>query len=114
MNTLPTELILTIFHNLNIQDKRRFIRTCKTYYIITKKSMGKIKYGISKSEIDAMGLKTNYFWCFCDTLIEFRENLTEYLNNCDIKDYVVIDRCPKEKHEFFIEETMLDDNYPGF
>ncbi len=114
MNTLPNEIILTIFNYLNIQDKRRFIRTCKTYYIITKKSMCKIKYVISKSNNDGRGVTSHNFWCICDTLIDFRRYLTNYLNNCDTKDYLIIDRCPTEKHEFIIEETMVDDNYPVF
>ncbi len=115
MNSLPNELILTIFDNLSIPDKRVFIRTCKTYYNITKQSMSKIKYVICKSNYDRDGFICHDYWCICDTLIDFRRCLVEYLNTQGIKkEYVIIKRTNNKmrgvikKHEFIIEETIVN------
>ncbi len=115
MNTLPNELILTIFDNLSIPDKRVFIRTCKTYYNITKQSMSKIKFVIFKSIHDSLGYIFHDFWCICDTLIDFRMRLEEYLDTQDTKDYAIVKRNnhnnlrgAMSKHEFVIENTVIN------
>ncbi len=115
MDTLPNELLLIIFNNLSIPDKRVFIRTCKTYYNITKQSMSKIKYVIFKSTNENQSFMRHDLWCICDTLIDFRMCLAEYLNVKNVKKYFIIVKKSSPRliqwipqHEFIIEETMIN------
>ncbi len=115
MNTLPNELVLLIFDNLSIPDKRIFIRTCKTYNNITKQSMNKIKYVIFKSTNADGNFMRHDFWCICDTLIDFRMRLAEYLVVQNIEKYYVIFKKSSPRlrtwirlHEFTIEETIVN------
>ncbi len=116
MNTLPNELILTIFDNLSISDKRIFIRISKTYFNTTKQSMSKIKYVIFKSTNGDHGFIVHNLWCVCDTLIDFRICLDEYLTtqSDNNKKYIItkknknILRPFKGIHEFIIEETIIN------
>jgi len=117
MQTLPDELILEILNVISdTKDKRSFIRTCKTYHNITKHEMSKIKYVISKGTYDLHGAIYYKFWCICDTLIDFRNCLHEYLDKQTNTDYEIIKerddfmlRGCIMKHRFVIEETIIND-----
>ncbi len=115
MNTLPPELILTIFDNLSIPDKRVFIRISKTYNNITKQSMSKVKFIIFIPEHDTNWNLYYVFWCVCDTLIDFKRCLMEYLDTKYMKGYEIIfkrdnfkPQGPRFNHEFIIEDTIIN------
>ncbi len=115
MNTLPNELILLIFDNLSIPDKRVFIRISKIYNNITKQAMNKVKYMIFKSTRDSMGYIFHDYWCICDTLIDFKMRLVEYLDTQVTKDYAIVKRNNYYnyrrviyKEEFVIEDTIIN------
>jgi len=115
MQQLPNELILLIFDNINdINDKRNFIRTCKSYHIITKQKMSKHKFVITK-EYYTLGGRNTKFWCICDTLINARVCINQFLKYKKVKTYTII----KKKdyyylscsgcNSFIIEETIMNE-----
>ncbi len=115
MNTLPNELILVIFDILSIPDKRVFIRVSKTYNNITKQSMNKVKYVIFRPANDDNYNFRYHVWCMCDTLIDFKRRLMEYLDTKHMKGYKIIfnrdnfkPKGPRFKHEFIIEDTIIN------
>ena len=79
METLPHEIVLEIFNNIQkITDKRQFLRTCKTYNNITKQLMSKIKYALFDVYCDGEGEQHYNLISICDKLDDCKQCMIKF------------------------------------
>ncbi len=135
MDTLPNELILIIFNQINgLQDKKKFLRTCNTYNNLTKKIMENVKYSVfnvycRKADCKCCDWLRGYLVYnligICDTMEACRNCINECMLRHKIKyekynlksnnDYCVIMGRTNEKQfynylgqGFIIEEILIN------
>ncbi len=107
MDTLPNDMILTIFDNINlIQTKRNFARTCKSYNNITKQLMNQVKYCVFDVYCDNEGDQHYNLICICNTFDDCRQ--------CMFKFQQKYSKIPLNKKNYYAIIGKRDDNVSAF